>query len=763
MKRFLLLALAILTMAAGAGAISLTDYGDHQVAQRTDALGHPGGTSARVFVLGSVSNPSDLYAKVILDSTSATVINWTKIKSGPTDGAFVCTLTVPLGGWYRMMLHTATDTVSGTNLWGVGDIWAIAGQSNAAGIDTNKHPARDTATNKLVGMFEYTAGVWSRCIDPTNGLYAGASMGPALGSKLADYFKFPIGIVNCGSSGGSLTGPTPASAWGLRNPLNHFDNNYLYSKTLLYRIALANYKSIFYDDASHKFRAMVWLQGEGDADESAANAYKAKFDTLMRYVHEDCDTNIPVFIVQISHTLYQAASDTGWSMMRDNLYQLDNDSNRIFAGCSFDLPLIPDSLHLTYNAQDSLGEKRVINAITNYYDGTRYVYPKITSIAYEGPKQIAINFNKPITSQTNFTGFQIYRSDTAGVVLDQKVNAAGTKLVLTTDFATHKNLSVRYMYGSNPTITYPIYATDGMPVLPQSTFLTMAGSGSAYLGRLPLDGLDYAFLPAVWYHGDGKSDKNNGYFPVYPGPRPGASQPDTLVGMAADGDRYTGGTLSLSQANHGYVLTSKIMTLSDASSFTWIINGKVRATNYWNIYCGAYSHEGIYVIWIASNKLLQWYFRIGGTLKIAAQGTVDCGAAGTPYSIALVKRDTLCKAYLNGEEITYGYNESYTLGTYAFSAATPIKFGGDATYGYSDQDLRAFLTYDRALSEADLDSLADTSSTFRLIGTASADSLTMALSTTASSGGNGGMVGGLAGAFAAAAYLTRKWWTRAFR
>jgi hypothetical protein len=33
----------------------------------------------------------------------------------------------------------------------------------------------------------------------------------------------------------------------------------------------------------------------------------------------------------------------------------------------------------------------------------------------------------------------------------------------------------------------------------------------------------------------------------------------------------------------------------------------------------------------------------------------------------------------------------------------------------------------------------------------------------ASTGGNGGLVGGAVGAFAAAAYLTRKWWTRAFR
>ena len=117
-----------------------------------------------------------------------------RCRSTIASAIFARELAAPAGGWYRLEVRLIGG---GTNVAevtiehvGIGEIFVIAGQSNAA----NHGEGKQQAKNPLV--VEFGNGNWHPAKDPEAGASGkGGSFMPAFGDAMADEFKVPIGIV----------------------------------------------------------------------------------------------------------------------------------------------------------------------------------------------------------------------------------------------------------------------------------------------------------------------------------------------------------------------------------------------------------------------------------------------------------------------------------------------------------------------------------------------------------------------------------------
>ena len=159
---FIIVLILVLGMqACSTDTITVTDFADHQIFQRT-----VGGTSASVMIGGRYSGtPTSIQARVVKASDASTVVDWTTIVSSPSGSAFSGKLVnVPQGGWYHVEVRygNKTSVVSkGKNNWGIGIIVGIIGQSlgelwsrNSIGGSLNQAPECQTVDpNHLLSYY----------------------------------------------------------------------------------------------------------------------------------------------------------------------------------------------------------------------------------------------------------------------------------------------------------------------------------------------------------------------------------------------------------------------------------------------------------------------------------------------------------------------------------------------------------------------------------------------------------------------------------
>ncbi len=153
----------------GAVRVAAAEIPSRRVFQRASG-------TASVPLSGTISGQlSAVSARIINAATSVEVVAWTQVYNpsvstgdfsfefssdfaGGVDpaGSWSGTLTVPQGGWYKAQYRLAADpsaVFTGVNVFGVGDVWMFAGQSQQARMSTlvNAAPAPDDLTAYFTG------------------------------------------------------------------------------------------------------------------------------------------------------------------------------------------------------------------------------------------------------------------------------------------------------------------------------------------------------------------------------------------------------------------------------------------------------------------------------------------------------------------------------------------------------------------------------------------------------------------------------------
>jgi Carbohydrate esterase, sialic acid-specific acetylesterase len=314
MKRILLLLAASFACLAGAQTngnikLNLSLPLDYQVFQRqTPTSGKIViETSLETTTRGALTNLDGLEARLTGKSAGGELPGgWQPLPFDNRVRHFRGELRVPAGGWYRLEVRL---TGNGTNIAeatvehvGVGEIFVIAGQSNAA----NHGEVRQQAKSPLVVAFGN--GRWQPARDPEPGASGkGGSFMPAFGDAMADRFKVPIGLVAIAEGSTSVREWLPAGdamaappTTG-RNTICLGSNLWVSTGTLFDRIATAEKRF-----GTNGFRAVLWHQGESDAHqppdrEITPAQYRQYLQRVIEASRAAAGWRVPWFVAQASY------------------------------------------------------------------------------------------------------------------------------------------------------------------------------------------------------------------------------------------------------------------------------------------------------------------------------------------------------------------------------------------------------------------------------------------------------------------------------
>ncbi len=345
------------------GVILESGVSDWQIFQQ-DAAGVAAIALAGRYVLKSDQKPEKAAVQVRLvredgyEAVSAD-LNWQAAATRP-DGSWSATLrNVPRGGLYR--LETCLQMDDGPIEWatrgdmahhlGVGDIWLITGQSNAAGY--GKTPVED---GPELGVHAFSAdGRWKLATHPlgdsTGTLYppnresANASHSPwlAFGRRLKQALGYPIGLIP------SSLGGSPVAAWDRQTDGVLFNN-------MLRYIA----------DAGAGVRGAVWYQGESDTGENERALYKQRFTNLVSDLRQATHCpGLPVITVQLNRYVGEDIDKpvhANWEAMREIQRQLSHELENVHLIAIFEAAL-SDGIHNDSSGNLLIGRRAAAAAL----------------------------------------------------------------------------------------------------------------------------------------------------------------------------------------------------------------------------------------------------------------------------------------------------------------------------------------------------------------------------------------------------------------
>lgn len=197
---------------------------------------------------------------------------WHPFPGPPPQGEFTVSLPVPAGGWYRldvraMKVGKVVDITSVEHV-GIGEVFVVAGQSNAA----NHGSERQRTRTGFVSSFD--GNKWVLCADPQRGASGShGSFMPPFGDAISNQFGVPVAVVPVavGSTSvrewlpeGKKVGHLTTSGKGLvaTGPGKWKADGILFDKLT----------SRFKELGPRGFRAVLWHQGESDVGQARGGA-----------------------------------------------------------------------------------------------------------------------------------------------------------------------------------------------------------------------------------------------------------------------------------------------------------------------------------------------------------------------------------------------------------------------------------------------------------------------------------------------------------
>jgi len=294
----LLLATLLASSSLFAGVLQLSQPLDYQVIQR-NAANH-----GDVLIQGTTD----------LDLTGATFQTriakdgeWQPWNAKITKDGFSGHLDAPAGGWHRLEVRvTKGDQALGSAVvehLGVGEVFVVAGQSNSANHGQEK---QNTQTQRVAS---FDGQRWQLANDPQTGASGrGGSFMPPLGDALVQRFDAPIGFIACGLGGSSVrewlprgaTFPNPPT---IESRVEQCPDGTWASKGAAFDAFVARMKSV----GTKGFRAVLWHQGESDANQKdatrtlAGRLYREYLERLIHDSRRDIGWAPPWFVAQVSY------------------------------------------------------------------------------------------------------------------------------------------------------------------------------------------------------------------------------------------------------------------------------------------------------------------------------------------------------------------------------------------------------------------------------------------------------------------------------
>ncbi|HTK03638.1 MAG TPA: sialate O-acetylesterase [Alphaproteobacteria bacterium] len=396
---FSLFTLIFVQPVLAADSITITSPVNYQVIQRNSS------NQANITISGTYSG-----------SPTAIEASWNSgaystIVSSPTSGTFSGTLSAQSAGQGTLIVRFTNSTSVSTSIIyvGIGDVFIIAGQSNANGYGFNNqvysHP---TIKASLFGKDD----IWKNLADPvgdgtnsvdavTGQLGAGGSVWPPLATILMNNQNVPIAFVPCADSGSLI------ASWS-RNNSNPGDTATRYGSMYRRINAVGNVK------------AVLWWQGESDFNTNRTT-YKTALVQLANNVYSDF--GVKLITAQIGDRV--GVSGTGLDNIRLAQVSAWNDAGNVLPGPAlYDVNLSDESgdgLHFKSNGDIQIAANRWGAAVLKDIYGTGDARgPQLSVAEYDSTKtNVTLTFaddSLPILPASGFSGFTIYDNSTPATI-----------------------------------------------------------------------------------------------------------------------------------------------------------------------------------------------------------------------------------------------------------------------------------------------------------------------------------------------------------
>jgi len=317
-----------------------------------------------------------VYARVVREDSAEIIVSWVTAVMGEGQVWSVRLDQVPAGGLYRietcLQIEHNTELEWGRNVieleWairgdmihhvGVGDLWVIAGQSNAAGY--GKGPVNDPPEMGIHLL--RNNGNWDLATHPFNestntihienreGGNPGHSPFLAFARILKRETGYPVGLVQ------TALGGSPLRMW---NPQE---------EGTLYRNMINIVNSI-----GGKVKGVLWYQGCSDCNPEESMTYGERFSAMVsEWRHDLRDANLPFITVQLNrYTVYPDATeeeevDRSWGTLRDQQRTAALTIPHVSLVPAIDCPL-SDEIHNSPAGNLLIGERMARAALATVY------------------------------------------------------------------------------------------------------------------------------------------------------------------------------------------------------------------------------------------------------------------------------------------------------------------------------------------------------------------------------------------------------------
>ncbi|GAB2620682.1 hypothetical protein GCM10027035_16170 [Emticicia sediminis] len=312
--------------------------------------------TSNIYIAGSyTSNISSAEARFINATNSQVVIDWTTFTTNINGGVFSGYVANVPGGWYTVEVRGKLGTnIIGTatiNRLGVGEVFLIAGQSNAQGLegDQGEVGANDERILSHNEVSWYDAGL-AQCDKKTpnypsftqifsNGgvrsFLSKTGFNPwcygVLGNKLLERINVPVVFFNAGAFATSSINWKESSD-GLTT-LSHY-NQKAYCGTS--NVPYAGFERILnYYASVFGVRAVLWHQGESDNFiQISGTNYRSNIESIINKSRNEIGGNVPWVVSRVSVFDKNANGGAGNPSIQiiNAQNSLINSSNKIYPG-----------------------------------------------------------------------------------------------------------------------------------------------------------------------------------------------------------------------------------------------------------------------------------------------------------------------------------------------------------------------------------------------------------------------------------------------
>lgn len=331
-----------------------------------------------------------LRARIALESTGESVIPWTECTVLDEENWEITFSRVPAGGLYRIetyMEYEGWDGLSCTrgdmiHNVGVGDVFVIAGQSNAAG--RAKNPVEDLP--ELGVHMLRTSAQWDLATHPLNetthavhvGHYENHNPGHTpwlhFAKRLKRELGYPIGLVPCAYGG------APLRWW------NPDENGSL----------LTNMLEMLGDYDIHP-KAVLWYQGEAEGYEDSAETYLNRFKAFVTSTRKELgQPDLPFITVQLNRCMNQGSEylDRQWGIVREAQRQAWHTMEHVTVVPTTDLSLY-DFIHNSSEGNLVVGERCARAVLAECYSrDIDWMAPEPEEVELVQPDTVRVRFSR---------------------------------------------------------------------------------------------------------------------------------------------------------------------------------------------------------------------------------------------------------------------------------------------------------------------------------------------------------------------------------